>query len=185
MAPPTVRVATAALWPDLETLWGDSDGCDGCWCFNHHIAPGAADVRGAEAREAKRRYLTDDRAHGVIGYLDGAPVGWCAVDVAASIPGHDCIPAIQTGDDPGAWFIHCFYVKPTARRSGVAHAMLRGALDWLRSMGAQRVEAFPIPPGEPPPFPPFGGPFDLYMREGFTREDDVLGEGYCRVVREV
>ena len=180
----TVRVATTERWPDLAALWKDSDGCDGCWCFNHHIERGAADVRGDEAREAKRRYLAAGRAAGVIGYLDDVPVGWCAVDLARNLPGHDCVPRIPNADDEGVWFIHCFYVKPAARGHGVARGMLRGTLAWLRSAGARRVEAFPIPPEEKPPFPAFGGPFHLYTEEGFARRDDVLGEGYCRVVLE-
>jgi GNAT superfamily N-acetyltransferase len=180
----TVRVATKDRWPDLDALWKDTDGCDGCWCFNHHIERGADDVRGGETREAKRRYLAAGRAHGVIAYLDGVPAGWCAADGARDLPGHDCVPKIRDAHDEGVWFIHCFFVKPSARGHGVARALLRGMLEWLRSAGARRVEGFPIPPGEKPPFPAFGGPFDLYLQEGFVRRDDVLGEGYCRVVLE-
>ena len=179
----TVRVATPECWADLATLWADTNGCDGCWCFNHHIEPGADDVRGDEAREAKRRYLAAGRAGGVLGYLDGLPVGWCAVDLARDIPGHDCVRQLDDASDEGVWFIHCFYVRPEARGRGVARAMLLGTIEWLRRLGATRVEGFPSPPDEEPLFHAFGGPFGLYAEQGFVRVATALGEGYCRVAR--
>jgi len=169
---------------DMEAVWADSSGCDGCWCFNHHIAPGEADVRGGAARDAKRAYVSEGRAQGVVAYVDGKPAGWCAVDRGADIPGHDCVPAAD-GDDEGVWYVHCFYVHPAARGRGVATAMLRGTLDWLGAAGPRRVEGFPTPKGLEPLFGAFNGPFEVYEREGFVQAAEDLGEDYCRVVREL
>ncbi len=175
------RVLTSDMWNDVVEVFSETAGCDGCWCFNHHIAPGRPDVRDDAARAAKELAVRDGRASGVVGYLDGTPVGWCAVDRRRDIPGHDCVT--ETGDDAAGnvWAIHCFFVRETARGHGVARAMLQTTVSWLRDAGASEVEAFPSPPDREPFFHGFGGPFTLYSSLGFEQTDDV-DENYCRVV---
>jgi GNAT superfamily N-acetyltransferase len=40
----------------------------------------------------------------------------------------------------------CFYVDPTAKRQGVATALLDAALDTARAEGLRLVEAYPVRP---------------------------------------
>lgn len=176
----TTRVLTPELWRDVVRVFEGSGGCDGCWCFNHHIPPGQPDVRDDAARDAKAKHVREGRANGVIGYVDGAPVGWCAVDQRRDIPGHDCVT--EVGDDAagGVWAVHCFYVLDAARGRGVARAMLQATLAWLRETGATQVEAYPSPPGGPAFFNAFGGPFALYAAEGFEQTGD-FDEAFCIV----
>ncbi len=176
------RILTPDLWDDLVRVLSPTGGCDGCWCFNHHIPPGEPDVRDDAARAAKERAVRAGRASGVIGYLYDKPVAWCAVDRRRDIPGHDCVT--QTDDDAtgGVWAIHCFYTQRHARGRGVARVLLRTTLEWLRESGAEQVEAFPSPPESEPFFGGFGGPFALYAQAGFERAGD-FDENFCRVVR--
>ena len=53
---------------------------------------------------------------------------------------------IPVVDDLPVWSIVCFKVRVGYRRRGVATALLRGAIDYARSMGAPAVEAYPIDP---------------------------------------
>jgi GNAT superfamily N-acetyltransferase len=50
-------------------------------------------------------------------------------------------------DDVAVWSIGCFVVRTGYRRRGVARALLDGAVEYARSMGAPAVEAYPIDPG--------------------------------------
>ena len=187
-----VRPLTPQRWDDLVELLSASNGCDGCWCFNHHIDPGAPDVRGPAALAAKHDVVRRGKAHGVIGYRDDAPIGWCAVDRRAEIPGHDCVRSRPThasaksaSDSPPTddrtWVIHCFFVKPGQRGQGVARAMLCSVLDWLAREQAHRVEAFPTPPGRPACFHGYAGPYELYRAFGFQQIESI-DDNYCRVV---
>lgn len=129
----TTQALSEANWSDFEALLAPANGCDGCWCYNHHIQPGDPDVTGDEARLAKRALAVAGKALGVLAYDDGEPAGWCAVDLPDDIPGHDCV-------EPGAapahrWSVHCFYVRPESRGRGVSRALLEAAEALARSRG--------------------------------------------------
>lgn len=176
----TTAPVSPATWPDALALFEPSSGCDGCWCFNHHIPPGQPDVRGDAACDAKAEYVRTGRASGLLAYLNGTPVGWAAVDRRRDIAGHDCVT--ETGDDAAGsvWVLHCFFVLSAARGQGVARALLRAALDWLRDAGADLVEAFPSPPGDAPAFGGFAGPYALFESEGFEMVRPIDAD-YCCV----
>jgi ribosomal protein S18 acetylase RimI-like enzyme len=47
-------------------------------------------------------------------------------------------------DDAPVWSIVCFVVPPEFRHQGVAHALLRGAVDYAAKRGARILEAYPV-----------------------------------------
>ena len=47
-------------------------------------------------------------------------------------------------DDRPVWSIVCFVVGRSARRRGVAHALLGAAIEHARASGASTLEAYPI-----------------------------------------
>ena len=49
-------------------------------------------------------------------------------------------------DDEPVWSVVCFYVHPTAKRQGVARALLAGAEALAARHGARLVEAYPVGP---------------------------------------
>ena len=83
---------------------------------------------------------------GVVAYLDGEPVGWCGLGPRASMPRLMRSRTIPLVDDVPVWSIGCFVVRTGFRRRGVARALLTGAVDYARSMGAPAVEAYPVDP---------------------------------------
>ena len=50
-------------------------------------------------------------------------------------------------DDVAAWSIGCFVVRAGYRRRGITSALLGGAIEYARRMGAPAIEAYPIDPG--------------------------------------
>jgi GNAT superfamily N-acetyltransferase len=51
-------------------------------------------------------------------------------------------------DDADVWSVVCFYVAKPRRRRGVATALLRAAVDFVRARGAKIVEGYPVEPAK-------------------------------------
>ncbi|WP_214327114.1 GNAT family N-acetyltransferase [Nonomuraea sediminis] len=141
-----IRPATS--WPDVEAVFGPQGAHGGCWCLWFR-ATGAhfRELKGEGARD-RLRALVDapGPAPGVLAFLDGAPVGWCAV-----APREDHLrlaksPAMKPLDaaEPGVWAVTCFYVTRSGRGKGIPVALLSGAVDYAASCGARAVEGYPI-----------------------------------------
>lgn len=177
----TIRPLTESSWGLFEDVFADSNGCDGCWCLNHHLEPGTEDIRGDAARRGKLTLTATGRARGLIALLDDRPVGWCAVDRGSDIPGHDCTPTTDEAAGGPVWAIHCFFIRPEARGKGVARALLTSAVDYAREQGARQIEGYPTPPGRPPSFGGYAGPFSVFAGQGFRHVEDI-NDDYCRVV---
>ncbi len=74
------RPLTAERWPDLEKLFGERGACGGCWCMWWRLSRGEFErQKGAGNKRALRRLVNSDLPPGVLAYLGGEPVGWCAV----------------------------------------------------------------------------------------------------------
>jgi GNAT superfamily N-acetyltransferase len=49
-------------------------------------------------------------------------------------------------DEVAVWSIGCLIVRPGFRRRGVTRALVDGAVEYARAMGAPAIEAYPIDP---------------------------------------
>ena len=151
--PLDIRPASAERWDDVVALLG-GDGERGCWCQAWRGADGGHGAAfGRSAAGASRDALETQVRHGlfapgVLAYLDGEPVGWCGLGPRASTPRLMRSRTIPLVDDVPVWSIGCFVVRVGYRRRGVARALLDGAVEYARSMGAPGIEAYPIDPGE-------------------------------------
>ena len=75
---------------------------------------------------------------------DGKAVGWVGLgprEVFERLPRSRTIPQLA-GDD--VWVINCFVVAKTARRSGVAGALLDAAVAYAAEHGAAILEGYPV-----------------------------------------
>ena len=67
-------------WTDFETLFGERGACGGCWCtFWRQPRSAFTENKGAGNRRLMLRLVNDGPPPGILGYLGGEPVGWCAV----------------------------------------------------------------------------------------------------------
>src|SRR5215217_9427780 len=86
MAPALEIVPTnQATWEDLQAVFGTSGDPARCWCQRYKMAPGESWASvGAEELAFRLRQQTDcghpesDTTTGLVAYLGGEPVGWCA-----------------------------------------------------------------------------------------------------------
>ena len=145
------RDLTPPLWPELERLFGKNGACGGCWCMWWRIERGERwpEVKGAGARRRLRALVRSGRAHGVLAFAGGEPVGWCAYQRRVELPRLDRAPSLACRDAERVWSLPCFFVKAGWRGKGVARGLLGAALGQLRRRGAGVVEGYPVKPPRP------------------------------------
>ncbi|WP_395711817.1 GNAT family N-acetyltransferase [Reyranella sp.] len=146
----TTRELTSDLWLDLEALFGSNGACGGCWCMFWRQARGEdwSEIKGAVNKRRFRALVEEDRAHGVLAYVDGVPVGWAAFDRRRELGKLDRAPSLACDDADRVWSLPCFFVKAGHRRQGVASALIAAAVAAVRRRGGTVVEAYPVRPGK-------------------------------------
>jgi GNAT superfamily N-acetyltransferase len=114
---------------------------------------------------------------GVIAYVDGDPVGWCSIaprDTYAALERSQALPRV---DDAPVWSVVCFFVARRVRRQGLTLGLLKAAVEYARSQGAEIVEGYPVEPGSRL-YTYMGSP-STFRRAGFH---DVTPAGWARRV---
>ena len=147
----TVLPLTPRRWPDLEVIF-KARGCSvarGCWCMFYRRSGAQAQSpthsTRAEANKADLKALVDaGHPPGLIGYRDGAPVGWVSIGPREDYAKLARSPVMKPVDDQPVWSVICFVVPSAHRGQGVAEALLDGAIAYAKSRGAKVVEAYPV-----------------------------------------
>ncbi|HVE79768.1 MAG TPA: GNAT family N-acetyltransferase [Gemmatimonadaceae bacterium] len=149
MPPPdlTFAPATPDRWPDVERLFGARGGCAGCWCMWWRL-PAAEWERGKGAanKRALRRVVATGARPGVLAYLGGEPVGWCAVAPREAYVRLEGARVLKRIDAEPVWSIVCLFVARGHRRRGVSVALLGAAAELAAASGARIVEGYPVEP---------------------------------------
>jgi hypothetical protein len=141
MLPLTIVPTNEASWDDLQAVFGTRGDRARCQCSRYKMQPGES-WASVGVEELAFRFRSDtDCGHpesgttsGLIAYLDGKPVGWCAVEPRTAYPrllnktrvpweGRD-----EQKDDDSVWAVTCFVTRAGFRRRGSA-ALSR----WRRS----------------------------------------------------
>jgi GNAT superfamily N-acetyltransferase len=135
------REVDSTTWPDLVRLFEAPGGPKWCWCL---VWRDPYKVREGRDLVYKRSLLGQRVADGVtiglLGYLDDEPVGWCSV-----APRETYLPlGGETYPHQAVWSIVCFYVPRKLRRQGISSGLLRAAIGFAKSRGADVVEAYPV-----------------------------------------
>ena len=106
---------------------------------------------------------------GLIGYVDGEPSRWVAVEQRGNYPRLWSRKQAWMRMDPeleGVWSVTCFVVRKGQRRWGLTYELAAATVEYGRQVGARVLEGYPIepPPGktvisEPPRGRTHAGPF--------------------------
>ncbi len=123
-----------------------------------------------EPNRAALRALVEARAPlGVLAFLEGQAVGWCAVGPRETLPSLGRSRVLAPVDDQAVWSVTCFFVARPYRKRGVAQRLLQAAVDYARSQGARIVEGYPTETRKPsvPDVFAFMGPVSLFRKAGF------------------
>lgn len=109
-----------------------------------------------EERVFRLREQTDcgnpdsESTSGLVAYLDGEPVGWCAVEPRPAYIGLVRVFRVpwegrnEDKADASVWAVTCLFTRAGYRKQGISRAMAGAAVDHARSQGARAIEAYPI-----------------------------------------
>lgn len=101
---------------------------------------------GESNRRALRALVNQPVAPGVIAYLGGEPVGWCAVAPRDQYPRILRSRTLAPVDARPTWAVTCFYITPKLRRAGLGRPLLEAAVRHARAHGARLIEGYAIDP---------------------------------------
>ncbi len=151
----TVVPANQASWHDLQAVFGTRGDTARCQCQHYKTTGREYRSIGVEERAFRLRDQTDcdhadsDNTSGLVAYIDGEPVGWCAVGPRTAyvrLRGTRIPWAGRTEDmdDGNVWAITCFVARSGFRRRGISRALALAAVDFARSRGAGALEGYPM-----------------------------------------
>ena len=173
--PITVLPLTPDRMPDLDAVF-QAKGCSvakQCYCMYYRRTgkgpePAAGEPRWAPSRRAIVELSKSDMPPGLIGYLDGKPVGWVSLGPRADFARLANSPTMRAVDDKPVWSVICFVVPSEHRKQGVGHELLAAAVEFARERGATLLEAYPVDRDVPGAgHAPWFGSLTMFSRAGF------------------
>lgn len=149
--------ANEAPWDDLQQVLGERGQASRCQCQRYKLQPGESFASfPAEDRSDRLRQQTNcdhpesDTTSGLMAYLDGKPVGWCAVEPRTAYPGllrnsrTAWAGRTEVKTDDNVWAVTCLLTRAGFRRRGVSRALAQAAVNFARERGARALESYPI-----------------------------------------
>jgi GNAT superfamily N-acetyltransferase len=153
----SVVPANEASCDDLQTVFGTRGQASRCQCQRYKLRP----------RESFRSFPVEERAYrlrqqtdcghpeagatsGLVAYLGGEPVGWCAVEPRTAYEGlvrNNRVPWADRAEDKTddtVWAVTCLFTRAGFRKRGVSRALARAAVDFARARGARALEGYPM-----------------------------------------
>ena len=162
---------TPARWRDLEKLFGDRGACGGCWCMWWRMKRSDFKLsKGEKKKRAFRKIVASGEVPGIIAYVHGEPVGWCALAPRQKYPLLENSRVLARIDDKPVWSITCFFVAKPYRGKGVTGQLAKAAVAYARKQGARIVEGYPVEPKKgrmPDPFV-YTGLVSTFRSAGFV-----------------
>lgn len=94
---------------------------------------------------------TSGPTSGLVGYVDGVPAGWVAVEPRENYPRIWNRKQPWMRMDPeldGVWSVTCFVVRKGFRRQGLMYELAAATVEYGRHVGAHLLEGYPTQPAE-------------------------------------
>jgi len=168
-----VHRVTPKRWPDVVDLFerrgvrGGNPVSNGCWCQYWHLRGKAYhDGFAGENRARLEQEVASRKLHALLAYSDGVPVGWCRLGPRESFERLAFTPTAPKIDDEDVWSVVCFYVHSSAKRMGVATALLEHAIEHAAAKSARIVEGYAVPSGHMN-VDAYTGYLPMYLAAGF------------------
>jgi GNAT superfamily N-acetyltransferase len=102
--------------------------------------------RGRNNERALRHRASSDPSPGLVGYVDGQPVGWVAIGARSEYPRMQRSSVTRAHDEVSSWVISCVFVTRAWRGYGLQLDLIKAACDYAAGKGQGVVDAFPVDP---------------------------------------
>jgi GNAT superfamily N-acetyltransferase len=137
--------------------------------------------KGDGNRALFQRLVESREAEGMLAYVAGEPVGWCAVGPRESFPVLQRSRILKPIDDEPVWSVPCFFIDRRYRVQGLSVRLLTEAVAYARERGATVVEGYPVEPrsGAMPAAFAWTGVPAIFLRAGF---EEVLRRSPTRPI---
>ena len=149
--------ANEATWQDLQAIFGERGASSICWCQRYKMQPrercistvGAAELAPRLREQTACGQPESTQTTGLVAYLDGEPVGWCAVGSRSANPRllSQCptpwVGRTEDKTDASVWAVTCILTRAGFRRRGISRALAHAAVDFARQRGAHALEGYP------------------------------------------
>lgn len=171
-----IHPLTSERFADLDQLFA-ARGCavaKQCYCMFYRRSSStqekAKDVVHPPARTALQQLASKGQpAPGLLAYRDGVAVGWVSLGPRTDFARLAQSRLMAAVDDKPVWSIICFVVPTAYRAQGIAHALLKGAIDFAREHGVEWLEAYPVDRSQKrPPNDSWFGSESMFLKAGFT-----------------
>ncbi|MDQ3690929.1 MAG: GNAT family N-acetyltransferase [Chloroflexota bacterium] len=149
--------ANETSWDDLQAVFGTRGDAHRCQCQRYKLqrkesfGSFPAEERAARLREQTNCGVPGIRStSGLVAYVEGEPVGWCAVEPRTAYPGLVRVYRVpwegRTEDrtDDTVWAVTCVFIRAGFRRRGISYALVRATVDFARQRGARALEGYPM-----------------------------------------
>jgi GNAT superfamily N-acetyltransferase len=149
--------ANEASWEDLQTVFGERGTAPICQCQRFKLRPKESfRWSPVEERASRLRAQTNagkphaETTSGLVAYLDGEPVGWCAVEPRTEYIGLQRVYRVpwvgrsEDKNDASVWAVTCFFIRAGFRGRGITHELARAAVAFARVRGARALEGYPM-----------------------------------------
>jgi GNAT superfamily N-acetyltransferase len=153
----SVVPANEASWDDLQTVLGTRGEAHICQCQRFKMRPreswasvGAMELAFRLRKQTDSGHPESGSTSGLVAYLDGEPVGWCAVEPRTAYPRllrNNRVPWVGRAEDKAddtVWAVTCFVTRAGFRRRGISRALARAAVGFARQRGARALEGYPM-----------------------------------------
>jgi GNAT superfamily N-acetyltransferase len=149
----TIVPANEASWDDLRAVFGTTDYPSKCSCQRYKIRDSHwSTVSDAERANRLREQTACGNPEarstsGLVAYLDGEPVGWCAIEPRTAYPRLLRTRTPWTGrdedkTDDSVWAVTCLVTRKGFRQRGITYALARATAGFARDRGARALEAY-------------------------------------------
>lgn len=136
-----------SLWKDFEMLFGEKGACGGCWCMYWRLSNKEFNLnKGIGNKELMKKLIWRNEPVGILGYMDGKVVGWCAIAPREKYIRLENSRVLEKVEGEKVWSISCFFVAKPYRRRGMTLELIEGAVKYAGKNGAKIVEGYPIDP---------------------------------------
>ncbi len=158
---------TSQRFADMETVFGDRGVARRCFCMHWRRPDGGY----GDERDNRDRFADvtlDGPPPGLIGYIEGEPLGWVQVGPRSDFPTLGRSRLLKPVDHLDPWTINCFVVKAGQRSQGIGRGLLTAAIEYAKFRGADVIEAYPVDGNRESLVDYFTGTLGMFSEHGFA-----------------